>query len=49
MALENWCICPLVIDALPKERREIFIKDMYYNNERANIRKEYDMSISVAS
>lgn len=45
MALENWCISPLVINALPAERREIFFKDMYYNNERANIFKEYDMSI----
>ena len=45
MALENWCISPLVIKAMPRERREIFYKDMYYNNERANILKEYDMSI----
>ena len=45
MALENWCISPLVINALPEERRAIFFKDMYFNNERANIFKEYDMSI----
>lgn len=45
MALENWCIDPYVIDAMDEERRNIFIKDMYFNTERADIRKEYDISI----
>lgn len=45
MASENWCISPTVIDDLPQERREIFFKDMYFNNERPDILKGYDMSI----